>query len=93
MFDRNQNHHLSSWVIPAIYAGAALVAGLTFPRFESQIFPDLVVSTSVSVANRVLLVGCLRHDCLDSNRVLTDLPDGAVRRDSVLTPTGAVDYS
>jgi uncharacterized membrane protein len=50
MFDRNQNHHLSSWVIPAIYAGAALVAGLTFPRFESQIFPDLVVSTSVSVA-------------------------------------------
>ena len=42
--------HLSNWVIPALYAAAALAAGLTFPRFESRIFPGLVHPMSVSVA-------------------------------------------
>ena len=42
--------HLSTWAIPALYAAAAIAAGLTFPRFESRIFPGLVHPTSVSVA-------------------------------------------
>ena len=42
--------HLSSWAIPGLYAPAALAAGLTFPRFESRIFPGLVHPASVSVA-------------------------------------------
>src|SRR5512146_2623973 len=41
---------LSTWVIPAVYAAAALAAGLTFPRFESHIFPGLVNPASVSGA-------------------------------------------
>ena len=40
----------SDWGIPALYAGAALVAGLTFQRLESRIFPDLVAPASVSAA-------------------------------------------
>ena len=42
--------HLSTWAIPAVYAAAALAAGLTFPRFESRIFPGLVHPASVAVA-------------------------------------------
>ncbi len=42
--------HLSTWAIPALYSAAALAAGLTFPRFESRVFPGLVHPASVSVA-------------------------------------------
>src|SRR5271157_3713248 len=41
---------LSTWAIPAVYAAVALAAGLTFPRFESLIFPGLVHPMSVAVA-------------------------------------------
>ncbi len=41
---------LSAWGIPAIYAGIAMVAALTFPRVESRIFPGLVSPVSVSAA-------------------------------------------
>jgi uncharacterized membrane protein len=41
---------LSTWAIPGLYAAAALAAGLTFPRFESRIFPGLVHPASVAVA-------------------------------------------
>ncbi len=41
---------LSTWAIPALYAAAAVATGLTFPRFESRIFPGLVHPASVSVA-------------------------------------------
>jgi uncharacterized membrane protein len=36
-----------------LYAGAAIVAGLTFPRIESYIFPDFVAKMSVSAAMAV----------------------------------------
>ena len=42
--------HLNNWAIPGLYAAAALAAGLTFPRFESRIFPGLVHPASVEVA-------------------------------------------
>jgi len=42
--------NLSVWGIPALYAGTAIVAALTFPRIESRIFPDLVAKMSVSAA-------------------------------------------
>jgi len=41
---------LSVWGVPALYATAAILAGLTFPRIESHIFPDLVAKMSVSAA-------------------------------------------
>ena len=50
MRHRKYRLHLSTWAIPALYAAAALAAGLTFPRFESRIFPGLVHPLSVAVA-------------------------------------------
>ena len=47
---RQHKFRLSTWAIPALYAAAAIVVGLTFPRFESRIFPGLVHPMSVSVA-------------------------------------------
>jgi len=44
---------LRAWVIPAIYAAVAMAAALTFPRFESRIFPGLVASVSVSAATAI----------------------------------------
>ena len=44
---------LRAWGIPAIYAGVAMAAALTFPRFESRIFPGLVASVSVSAATAI----------------------------------------
>ena len=44
---------VSTWAIPALYAGAAIVAGLTFPRIESRIFPGLVAALSVSDATAI----------------------------------------
>ena len=47
---KQYKRRLSTWAIPALYAGAATVLGLTFPRFESRILPGLVHPMSVSVA-------------------------------------------
>ncbi len=47
---KKHKRHLSTWAIPALYAAAAIAAGLTFPRFESRIFPGLVHPMSVAVA-------------------------------------------
>lgn len=44
---------LSVWGIPALYAGTAIVAGLTIPRFESRIFPGFVSPMSVSSATAI----------------------------------------
>jgi uncharacterized membrane protein len=50
MSNKRYTRQLSVWGIPALYAGAAIVAGLTFPRIESHIFPDFVAKMSVSAA-------------------------------------------
>jgi uncharacterized membrane protein len=47
---KRYTRQLSVWGIPALYAGAAIVAGLTFPRIESHTFPDFVAKMSVSAA-------------------------------------------
>jgi uncharacterized membrane protein len=47
---KKYTRRLSAWVIPALYAGAAIAAGLTFPRFESRLFPGLVAGVTVPVA-------------------------------------------
>ncbi len=44
---------LSTWGIPALYAGTAIVAGLTIPRFESRIFVGFVSPMSVSSATAI----------------------------------------
>jgi len=41
---------LSTWGIPAIYAGVALAAALSFPRIEGRLFPGLVAQVSISAA-------------------------------------------
>ena len=41
---------LSAWGIPALYGVAAIVAGMTFPRIESHMFPGLVSGATVPVA-------------------------------------------
>jgi uncharacterized membrane protein len=44
---------IGAWGIPALYAGAALAAGLTFPRIESHIFPGLVSQLSITAATAI----------------------------------------
>jgi uncharacterized membrane protein len=40
----------TAWLIPLLYAGGAIVAGLTFPRIEHRILPHLVTELSAPVA-------------------------------------------
>lgn len=40
-FHKSYTRQLSAWGIPVIYAGVAMEVALTFPRFESRIFPGL----------------------------------------------------
>lgn len=40
----------ADWVIPALYAGAALAVGLTFPRLEARIFPGMSSEVSAGAA-------------------------------------------
>jgi uncharacterized membrane protein len=47
---KSYTRQLSVWGIPALYAGAAIAAGLVFPRIEGRIFPDLVTQMSTSAA-------------------------------------------
>jgi len=53
MSHKSYTRQLSAWGIPAIYAGAAIAAALTFPRFESRIFPGLVSPLSTSAATAI----------------------------------------
>lgn len=43
----------STWGIPALYAGAAIAAGLMFSRIETRIFPGLVSPMSVAAATAI----------------------------------------
>jgi uncharacterized membrane protein len=49
-FNKRSELFQSAWIIPAVYAGCALALGLTFPRIENRIFPDLFAEVSVSAA-------------------------------------------
>jgi uncharacterized membrane protein len=53
MFYKSYTLQLTAWGIPALYAGTAIVAGLTFPRIESRIFPGLVSAMSVPSATAI----------------------------------------
>jgi uncharacterized membrane protein len=53
MSHKNYTRPLSAWGIPAIYAASAMAAALTFPRFESRIFPGLVSPVSISAATAI----------------------------------------
>src|SRR5271155_393793 len=50
---RRHARQLGAWGIPALYAGVAVTAGLTFPRLESRLFPGLVVPWSISSATAI----------------------------------------
>ena len=50
---RKYKRNLSAWGIPAIYAGVAILAALTFPRFETRIFPGLSSPISISGATAI----------------------------------------
>jgi uncharacterized membrane protein len=45
--------HYGNWVIPSAYALAAMVAGVTFPRIENHLFPDMSSAVSVSAATAI----------------------------------------
>ncbi len=53
MSHKSHTGQLSTWGIPAVYAAVAIAAALTFPRFESRIFPGLVSPVSVSTATAI----------------------------------------
>jgi uncharacterized membrane protein len=48
-----KRRNLKNWGIPAFYAAAAIAAGLTFPRFEGRIFPNLAAAVSVDQATAI----------------------------------------
>ncbi len=43
----------SPWIVPLVYAAAALAAGLTVPRVEGRLFPELITPMSVGSATAV----------------------------------------
>ena len=47
---RKRSHNLSGWTIPLVYASAALVIGVVFPRLEHHFLPALVSTMSASAA-------------------------------------------
>lgn len=50
---RKYERQLGAWGIPAIYAAIAMTGGVTFPRLESTLFPELVSPMSVSDATAI----------------------------------------
>jgi uncharacterized membrane protein len=48
-----RKRQLSTWGIPAIYAGVAIAAALTFPRLEGRIFHGFVSPVSISAATAI----------------------------------------
>jgi uncharacterized membrane protein len=50
---KTYKRQLSAWGIPALYAGVAMAAGLSFPEQEARIFPGLSSALSVSAATAI----------------------------------------
>lgn len=50
MFHKKYALQLSNWSTPALYAAFAVAAGLTVPRLESRLLPQLVSPLSISSA-------------------------------------------
>jgi uncharacterized membrane protein len=50
---RRSRARSSPWAIPAAYAGAAIAAGFTFPRFEAALLPGLPNTISVAAATAI----------------------------------------
>jgi uncharacterized membrane protein len=44
---------ISAWGIPALYATAAIIVAMTFPRFESRLLPGLVSAMSLPTATAI----------------------------------------
>lgn len=53
MSSKHYMDQMRNWGIPAAYAGAAIAAGLTLPRIEGRMFPDLVAVLSVAQATAI----------------------------------------
>jgi len=50
---RRVKRAVAGWSTPAVYAAAAIAAGLTLPRFEARLFPGLATPISVSAATAI----------------------------------------
>ncbi len=50
MYYKRYAGQVGTWGIPALYACIAILAGLTFPKIESHIFPKLISTVSVTAA-------------------------------------------
>lgn len=54
MIDRLRRGQLPNWVIPALYALAAVVTGLVLPRVEARLVPGIESSWSAAAALAML---------------------------------------
>jgi uncharacterized membrane protein len=50
MLSRARRLHLEPWLVPMLYATAAIVASVVFPRMESHFFPHLAAKASIDSA-------------------------------------------
>ena len=48
-----KREQFSEWMIPLLYAAAAIAAGLVLPRFEGRFWPEMVSPMSVSAATTI----------------------------------------
>jgi uncharacterized membrane protein len=53
MLSKTRRARLGPWLIPLLYAVAAIVAGLLFPRFENRFFPHVAAALTVNSASAI----------------------------------------
>src|ERR1700694_3057021 len=53
MYSKSSTRQLGAWGIPALYAGAALVAGLTAPQTETHFLPWPISGMSIASATAI----------------------------------------
>ena len=66
------------WVIPMVYVGAAVAAGLAVPSLEQSYLASDTLLSSIGSAQAYLLGRRLGHDVVDGHRVRDGLRHGAV---------------
>src|SRR5579864_7258034 len=50
VLSKTRRARLGTWLIPLMYAVAAILLGLLFPRFENRLFPHVAAGVSVNSA-------------------------------------------
>ena len=50
IFSKANRMHRTPWLVPMVYAVAAILAGMVLPRLENFLFPQLKAELSIDVA-------------------------------------------